>query len=324
MKSFFKRLLHRWRTTRNPLLLFIKEAIWFGPLVYKAAPGAWRRWAVNSGMICPDSQPLNRNEKRPHEIIVSMTSYGRRVAKTAPTAITSLMRQTLKPDRIILWLSRDEFQSADHLPASIKRLISRGLEVRFCDEMRSYKKMIPVLKEFDDAWIVTADDDLYFQPDALEQSWATVEANQGKCLVCRAPYRMKFSPDGSLRPYREWTVNSPCGNFPLSGFITWMRKDLLHPDITNYVLAKQLSPIGDDIWDFFMAFLAGTPIVAAIPNCEAWCVDLWHQHWHSGASLASANLYGGENDTQIRAVMNHYGITDADLYKAISQSQKPQ
>ena len=51
-----------------------------------------------------------------HEIVISLTTYGKRI-ETAYLAISSLMRQSRKANRIILWLSEEEF-SGKELPAT--------------------------------------------------------------------------------------------------------------------------------------------------------------------------------------------------------------
>ena len=60
------------------------------------------------------------------DIIVSLTTYGRRIHSVYAT-IESLMEQTMKANRIILWLDTS-FQGKP-LPQSIEMLKQRGLEV---------------------------------------------------------------------------------------------------------------------------------------------------------------------------------------------------
>lgn len=74
------------------------------------------------------------------EVIVSLTSYSRRVEQVH-VSIESLMRQTVKPNRIILWL--DDSWNHNNLPAALLMQMRRGLEVRFCPDYRSYKNSFP-------------------------------------------------------------------------------------------------------------------------------------------------------------------------------------
>lgn len=66
------------------------------------------------------------------DIIVSLTSYGKRVWEVC-LAIESIMQQTFLPNKIILNLDYS-FQNSI-LPSSIQKQIDRGLEVRYCRDI---------------------------------------------------------------------------------------------------------------------------------------------------------------------------------------------
>jgi len=74
------------------------------------------------------------------KLIVSLTSYGKRVDDVFIT-IESLFQQSLKADKIILWLAEDEF-TIDSIPPTLKMAMKRGLEVNFCKDLKSYKKLM--------------------------------------------------------------------------------------------------------------------------------------------------------------------------------------
>lgn len=101
------------------------------------------------------------------QIIVSLTSSGQRI-HNAYLAIESIMQQTLKPNKIILWLAEEEF-SHNQLPESLKILESRGLEIRFCEDQKTYNKLIPTLKLHPDDIIITIDDNVIYPIDLLDR-----------------------------------------------------------------------------------------------------------------------------------------------------------
>ncbi|BAB51279.1 acyltransferase family protein [Mesorhizobium japonicum] len=96
-----------------------------------------------------------RGKGRPHglpgELIVSLTSYPKRFP-TLHLTLRCLLSQTIAPNRVILWLTAED---AAQLPASVTDLKCHGLEIRFCKDIRSYKKIIPTLLAFPSAYIVT-------------------------------------------------------------------------------------------------------------------------------------------------------------------------
>lgn len=135
----------------------------------------------------------------PKGLIVSLTSYGARLG-TAHIAIESLLRQDLEPDAIILWLTADDAAS---LPPAIERQQRRGLVVRVCPDLRSYKKIVPALEAFPEATIVTADDDLMY-PRAWLRELVKCQRAHGDAIPCHRAHRMTFDATAALRPYTDW------------------------------------------------------------------------------------------------------------------------
>ena len=62
---------------------------------------------------------LNTFNTRETQIVVSLTTYGGRIHEVYKT-IQSLFMQSVKADRIILWLAEDEF-NPDNLPRILQQ-----------------------------------------------------------------------------------------------------------------------------------------------------------------------------------------------------------
>ena len=141
--------------------------------------------------------PLERKNEG-ENIIVSLTSYGRRVQKTVYYTLVSLLKQTLPANRIILWLSADNW-SDETLPKRLKKLKEYGVEYGFCKDLRSYTKLIPSLKAAPKDLIVTVDDDMIYSrillqtlykehkkyPDCICCMEALMPAHSDKSSFCR-------------------------------------------------------------------------------------------------------------------------------------------
>ena len=117
-----------------------------------------------------------------------MTSIPDRINKTWIT-IESLFRQTYKPDRIILWLSKEEFKNFP-LPSALKTQQKRGLQIKYCDNLMSYKKIYYTAKENPNSYIVTVDDDIIYAENMLEELVRTYKQNQG-CIICNRSHYME-------------------------------------------------------------------------------------------------------------------------------------
>ena len=127
---------------------------------------AKRKQEIRIAIEALQGTQLRRKEDE-SDIVVSLTSYGVRVNDTLPYTLYSLLCQTRVPNRIIVWLDNDNWND-DTLPPILKKIKEFGVEFRFVEDIRSYKKLIPALKSFPDNVIITVDDDLYYNPQTLE------------------------------------------------------------------------------------------------------------------------------------------------------------
>lgn len=200
---------------------------------------------------------------RPHhlpgELIVSLTSYPARFG-TLHLTLACLLDQSVKADKTILWIAREDM---DELPAEVRRLEAHGLEIRACDDLRSYKKLIPALEAFPDAFIATADDDVYYSGDWLEM---LLEVAEDDVITCHRAHRITRFPDGSLRPYLEWEFDvqdaasrqQSSDIFPTGAGGTLYPRHSLDQRVTDRLLFERLAPDGDDLWLYWCARMAGT------------------------------------------------------------------
>ena len=101
-------------------------------------------------------------------IIVSLTSFPQAIPY-AVQAIRSILAGSLLPDKIVLYLDTQKFPESI-LPQELEALKAECpiFEVRFDEaEIRSYKKLIPALRDFPNDIIVTIDDDIHYHPNML-------------------------------------------------------------------------------------------------------------------------------------------------------------
>src|SRR5574343_906457 len=104
---------------------------------------------------------------RDKKVIVSLTSFPGRV-QDVWIVIECLFRQTFKADKIILWLSESQFNGIE-LPQRLLDQKKRGLEIRFVeDDLKSHKKYIYALNEYKNDYVITVDDDLYYDNQLIE------------------------------------------------------------------------------------------------------------------------------------------------------------
>ena len=246
------------------------------------------------------------------EIVVSLTSYGKRIYDVY-LAIESIMQGSIKPNRIILWLNEDVF-SNKALPQTLQKQVERGLEIRFCKDIKSYTKLIHTLKEFPKACIITIDDDLIYNFDLVENLVAA-HKTAPNCIWANRIHEMTYNEDGSLKSYLQWifTINHDCTN-KKNNFFTGVGGVLyppnsLHKEVFNEDVFLDICPTADDVWFNAMARLKGTEIRKSFTHSnkgEDYLInDLLQADGLGAINNAPINC---RNDAQIQAVYSKYKI----------------
>ena len=161
-------------------------------------------------LYCRIKRIPNCSVKTGHDekVIVSLTSYPARIDKVH-LCVQSLLRQTYKADKTILWLSREQFpRELDDIPLELRQLTKYGLTICFVNgDYRSYKKFIYAAQEYSDSIIVTTDDDTLYPKNWLEKLILT-HKKYPDCVACYRAHYMTLD-NGRARKYHEWLGLSP-------------------------------------------------------------------------------------------------------------------
>ncbi|MDO4188923.1 MAG: hypothetical protein Q4D29_08010 [Lachnospiraceae bacterium] len=198
---------------------------------------------------------VSNNDGDAPRIIVSLTTFPGRI-NIVYKALYSIMNQTVKPDMIILWLSRDQFRDIQ-LPKELTDLSQLGLTIKWVDgDIRSYKKLVPALMEYPDDIIITADDDLYYPIywiESLIKSYKKYPNDIHSHLITR------LSREGDKVIYqnrsRSMSGEASYYNKLLGGSGTLYPPHSLNEKVTDIRLFTKLAPTSDDIWFWSMAVL---------------------------------------------------------------------
>ena len=208
-----------------------------------------------------------------NNIIISLTSYPARI-KFVPKAINSLLNQSMKTYKIILWLSKPQFPNGNKdLPKNILNLIDKGLTIEYYEsnlDIKSYHKLIPTLKKYPNNLIVTADDDIIYGKDWLEKLYKTYLKNPKDIPAHRVTQfiykKNNFHINAGGKHYykKPSFLNKVTG---VGGVLYF--PDCFYKDILNEELFMKLAPTNDDIWFQLQAVLKGTRIrVVENPNIK--------------------------------------------------------
>lgn len=268
-----------------------------------------KRWHLSAALRqLQRSRPgAGRPHTLPAELVVSLTSYSARFG-TLHLTLRSLLAQTVRPDRLVLWVAHHE---TSQVPPEVWALQQFGLEVRPCDDLKSFKKLVPAIAAFPDAFIATADDDLYYPPNWLAELVAGSDTSE-PVIVSHGVHRLTHMPDGRIAPYMSWQLDvqdararSPSADIlPTTGRGTLFPPRSLSSVVSERPLFERLCPTGDDLWFFWAAQLAGTK---AKKVGDRFRLITWEDSQDS--SLWAENQHGG-NDRMIEALQREFPLQD--------------
>ena len=193
------------------------------------------------------------------KIIVSLTSFPERIA-TVHQAIETLLNQSMPPDMVVLWLAEEQFPTKEkELPAELMEQTKRGLKIGWCKDLKSYKKLIPTLKQYPDDIIITADDDLLFSPNMIECLYNDYKQNP-QYIHCHRNTMISFVKEDKINivPGGRSTYPTPTYLHKLCGGAGCLYPPrCLFKDVVNEELFLKLVPTNDDIWFWLMGCLNG-------------------------------------------------------------------
>ncbi len=246
-----------WGTSRNKYL----DKIYFYQAVNKLT-------AIVANLILPvyflltrtnPKYSLENKTKKCEKVIISLTSFPPRLPKLH-LVIECLLRQTVKPDAIILHLTKSQVESVDILPEKLLALQRRGLKIELCpDNIRSHTKYYYAFKNNPEDIVITVDDDLFYRTDLVEN---LLDGHRRYPEAIIANWVKEILP-GTTR-YSEWPDMSRkklANNFLLFGVSGVLYPPhCMHEDLFNLEMIKGLCLTADDVWLSCMALLKKTAI----------------------------------------------------------------
>ncbi len=207
---------------------------------------------------------------KPQKPIVSLTSFPAAIP-FAVQAVQSVLNGSVLPSKIVMYLTASQFPEGK-IPQELQDLSDRNslFEVRFYEEnIRSYTKLIPALRDFPDDIIITIDDDMMYGRHMLrlllrlhKRYPKAIIGHRVRHLKLNAPYSMckrymnlRFLTK-SLKPKFE-NLQTGIGGvlYPPHS----LKKEMLDSS-----LFMKIAPTADDIW-FWAAAVANGTKIAPVP-----------------------------------------------------------
>ena len=235
-------IIKSYETLINPTVVLRPVRFFTRKIADRLIPFLLKHEKVKSGKL---------SSVKGESIIVSFTSFPARIEKLW-VVVRCMKRQSVKPDKIVLWLSKEQFENVS-LPESLTSLIDEQFEVRFVEnDYRSHKKYCYAFREFIDDIVILIDDDIYYPSTMIERLLNGLKIHPDS-VICQYGSEMKYNEDGSLPSFSEWWEEKAKASDSKDFFLGTGGGSLFQPNklietILDTKLAIRLTPLADDIW----------------------------------------------------------------------------
>lgn len=254
-------------------------------------------------------------ENRVEKVVVSLTSYGKRL-ETVHIAIKSMLCQTYPPDKIILYLAEDV--KKNDIPESILELTQFGLEIKFkSGNLGPHKKYYYAMLDYPEDLIITIDDDLLY-PEYLLEELVKEHQKYPNAVIAARIHEIRFDNNGDILPYTKWGYEyngAKC--VPKYKFLATGGAGTLYPpgaideSFFNQKLILELSYRTDDLWLKIGELKAGVPVKMA--SAKIW-KNTYELPSAIDNALSNENVYGGVNDINMKKIMEYFHLRAEDFY----------
>lgn len=291
---------------------------------------------MNSYLCSRPSWPTKQNKpRRPQptgaiykmeQLVVSMTSFPEAIPY-AEQAIRSVLNGSLLPDKMVLYLTLSRFPGG-RIPESLRRMTEDAplFEIRNQSvDIGPYQKLIPALRDFPEAIIVTVDDDIAYHRHMLRDLVELHKQIPDAILAHRAK---RIHPG---RPYRKWAkyrwydflfqrIHRSFANLQTGVGGVLYPPHSLRADMLDAALFNQLAPGTDDLWFWAAAAANGVPVIP---------VPFGHNkprglNKPKSLSLKTINFKGrtDRNAAALRAILTHYPEIEKHLSPCSPPAEK--
>lgn len=247
-----------------------------------------------------------------HEkIVVSLTSFPGAICY-AIEAIRSILQGSLLPDKLVLYLTFSQFKEVS-IPTELTQMQQDYdcFEIRdYPQDIRSYRKLIPALRDFPDETIVTIDDDVRYDREMLADIIKVHRSYPNAVIANRAKV---INLD---KPYKKWKklrwYNFIAKRIKISPLIiqtgvggVLYPPHSLNPEMLKECLFTEIAPTTDDLWFWAAAITNGRTVIPVPFGPHNKPKELGKP---KELSLKSVNFKSGanRNDVSFKAILEKY------------------
>lgn len=288
------------------------------------------KMAINTGMFYTAetdgklSVSGKKTEADSADVIISLTSHPGRI-KTVDACIREFFNQTVRPKKILLWLSEEQFPNREKdLPQNLLKLRNRLFAIRWTkDDLKPHKKYFYTMEEYPDAAVIIVDDDVIYDKHLVENLRESYHKFPQSISAMRTNLMM-FKPDGRFREYDNWQYGyKMLRDVPSYQLLPTGVGGVLYPphifdrNVFDKGAIFETSLFCDDLWLKFNAVRLGVKTVLCqniagyhdIPQTQK--VALWRM-----------NVNGNNNDVCIEKILSYFDKKYGNASEIVSVMRK--
>lgn len=245
-------------------------------------------------------------------VVISLTSYPARI-KYVPKVLFSIQRQSIRPYKVILYLSELNFpRKESQLPSELLDMVSEHFEIRWVHEdLKPHKKYFYVMQDFKDKIIITVDDDMFYRRDMVERL-LKLHYKYPKCICANYVHDIVVK-NGKILPYRYWgkkfdNMESPSHLYLAVGFggVLYPPNIFKTDDLFDKKKIRTMCLNADDLWLKVHELRSNIPVASGSYYSPPICLT-------NTNSLTSKNVSKngkGDNDFQWDRLNDFYNLNE--------------
>ena len=248
--------------------------------------------------------------KEKENVILSLTSHPGRI-DTVALCIETLVNQTSMPQKILLWLSKDQFpQLEKDLPEALIELERNNLIFKICwveNDIAPHKKYFYAMQEYTDIPVIIVDDDVFYDCTLVEKLMKSYR-NFPDCISCMRANLITFKDQHNLRAYKGWLMGyTMLQDTPSYHLLPTGVGGVLYPPKSlpkqafDYQAIMDTCLYCDDLW--LKVFSSHNGYRAVVPS--GFCIPKIIPGTEE-ASLWKINVVNCNNDTSMKNILDFY------------------
>lgn len=251
-------------------------------------------------------------------VVVSLTSHPGRIEVVGKT-IETLVNQTVRPYRLVLWLSEEEFPNKEkELPLDLIILQNTYDFFKIIwveDDLKPHKKYFYAMQKYTEYPVIIVDDDVYYDKHLIERLLDSYYKFPD-CISAMRANLIGFKRDGSVMDYEGWIMGyRVLQDIPSTQLVPTGVGGVLYPphclpkETFNSEVIKNTCLFCDDLW--LKLWSSHAKIKTVVP--EHFCVEKLIEGSQEVALWKMNVRQGNNNDECMHKILNYYNQKTGSL-----------